>query len=314
VPDAAVPTTRSSLYDRRPPLRQLRDNRAEDRAARPPGRHGVLVGAFLSALRGPLQDLAKPPQKRLRQQDPLRGNQSGPRSFVLLRLAVERQVRFRSQATLASLSEEPLSIEILDGLQNLMPHGIVQRFQMEFSTLGDAYKLAELEPETGLGLIRLNAIPVDRAEPSEALRATTVWSYGLEPTARLLSTVQLDRFRRLGEVEQEGEVRDDAVPTSSRPASISRGTSAGLGTSWPDVDQDAADTSDCSRCCGRAATSAGYRAGCGARYARAGQSGRERRRSAGERGRAQPVAAFLERSLQRHAGRRAGSRILDLAR
>ena len=151
---------------------------------------------------------------------------------------------FVRRATLASLSEEPLSIEILDGLQNLMPHGIVQRFQMEFSTLGDAYKLAELEPETGLGLIRLNAIPVDRAEPSEALRATTVWSYGLEPTARLLSTVQLDRFRRLGEVEQEGEVRGrrGAYFLSAR-LDLARNERR----TWylvADVDQDAADTSD----------------------------------------------------------------------
>jgi hypothetical protein len=151
---------------------------------------------------------------------------------------------FVRRATLASLSEEPLSIEILDGLQNLMPHGIVQRFQMEYSTLGDAYKLAELEPETGLGLIRLNAIPVDRAEPSEALRATTAWSYGLEPTARLLSTVQLDLFRRLGEVEQESEVRGrrGAYFVSGRLelASNERRT-------WylvADVDQDAAATSD----------------------------------------------------------------------
>ncbi|MGC9975074.1 MAG: hypothetical protein ABSC36_06805 [Gaiellaceae bacterium] len=138
---------------------------------------------------------------------------------------------FVRRATLASLSEEPLSIELLDGLQNLMPHGIVRRFQMEFSTLGDAYKLGELEPETGLGLIRLNAIPVDLAEPSEALRATTVWSYGLEPSARLLSTVQLDRFRRV----------TSAAPGTSRPTS----------TRTPPIPPT------CSRCCGKAATSDG---------------------------------------------------------
>ena len=151
---------------------------------------------------------------------------------------------FVRRATLASLSEEPLSIELLDGLQNVMPHGIVRRFQMEFSTLGDAYKLAELEPETGLGLIRLNAVPVDLAEPSEALRATTVWSYGLEPSARLLSTVQLDRFRRSGEVEQEGEVRGrrGAYFVSARLE-----LAANERSTWylvADVDQDAADTSD----------------------------------------------------------------------
>jgi hypothetical protein len=114
---------------------------------------------------------------------------------------------FVRRSTLASLSDDPVSVEILDGLQNLMPYGIERRFQIELSTLADAYKQAELEPETGLGLIRLSSIPVDRAEPSEALMATTVWSCGLEPAARLLSTTQVDRFRRTGEVAEERAVR-----------------------------------------------------------------------------------------------------------
>ena len=34
--------------------------------------------------------------------------------------------------------------------------------------------------ETGLGLFRLSAIPVDRPEPAEALRTTVAWSLGLK--------------------------------------------------------------------------------------------------------------------------------------
>ena len=42
----------------------------------------------------------------------------------------------------------------------------------------------------------LSAIIVDRAEPSEALKATTVWSSGLSNPTYLLSSFQLEAFRR----------------------------------------------------------------------------------------------------------------------
>src|SRR5690348_9044978 len=87
-------------------------------------------------------------------------------------------------------------IELLDGLQNLMPCGTGSQFNLEYSTLLDAYKRSELIPGTGLGLFRLSAIPVDRPEPAEALRATTVWSSGLERRTTLLSSLQLDHFRQ----------------------------------------------------------------------------------------------------------------------
>ena len=43
----------------------------------------------------------------------------------------------------------------------------------------DAYKKNELEADVGLGLYSMSSILVDRAEPSEALSTTTVWSVGL---------------------------------------------------------------------------------------------------------------------------------------
>ena len=79
--------------------------------------------------------------------------------------------------------------------------------QTERSVLADAYKKNELLDESGLGVFALSAQPVDRAEPSEALKATTVWSAGLTPDAYLLSTRQLDRFRRGLPVETEHVVR-----------------------------------------------------------------------------------------------------------
>jgi hypothetical protein len=110
-------------------------------------------------------------------------------------------------STLVNHSAEPVSVDLIDGIRNIMPAGLTRRFQLEYSTLADGYKESELDPETGLALYRLSSIPVDKAEPSEALRATTVWSQGLEPARRLLSTAQLDRFRQGQSLEQETVIR-----------------------------------------------------------------------------------------------------------
>jgi len=100
-------------------------------------------------------------------------------------------------------------IELLDGLQNLMPCGTGSQFNLEYSTLLDAYKRNELISETGLGLFRLSAIPVDRPEPAEALRATTVWWLGLKRRITLLSSLQLDRFRHGLPLRNETDVRGE---------------------------------------------------------------------------------------------------------
>ena len=111
------------------------------------------------------------------------------------------------RAALANLGVTPVRVELLDGLQNLLPYGVTRRFQMEYSTLLDGYKENELEAATGLGLIKLSSIPVDRPEPSEALRVTSVWSEGLPDARRLLCVQQLDCFRRGEPVEQETLIR-----------------------------------------------------------------------------------------------------------
>jgi len=114
---------------------------------------------------------------------------------------------FVRRATLLNLGADPVEIELLDGIQNLMPHGLTRRFQMEYSTLADGYKESELEPATGLGLFKLSSIPADRPEPNEALRVTSVWAEGMESARRLLCSAQLDRFRRGLPVEEETLIR-----------------------------------------------------------------------------------------------------------
>ncbi|HYA00683.1 MAG TPA: hypothetical protein VEK76_10080 [Candidatus Binatia bacterium] len=114
---------------------------------------------------------------------------------------------FIRRSSLANITSDTVELEILDGIQNVLPDGLTRRFLMEFSTLADGYKENELDPATGLGLFRLSSVPTDRAEPSEALRATAVWSEGLEARARLLSTTQLDRFREGLDISTETLVR-----------------------------------------------------------------------------------------------------------
>ncbi len=87
------------------------------------------------------------------------------------------------------------TVELLDGLQNLMPFGLDQNFQLRYSNLGDAYKKSELLTESQLGIYYLSSIPTDRAEPSEGLRATVAWQSGLNRPTVLLSNRQVSAFR-----------------------------------------------------------------------------------------------------------------------
>ena len=103
---------------------------------------------------------------------------------------------FVRRATLSNLTNTEKVVHVLDGIQNLVPYGVEADLQNSKSNLVDAYKKSELEKENALGIYALSAIIVDRAEPSEALKATTVWSSGLSNPTYLLSSFQLEAFRR----------------------------------------------------------------------------------------------------------------------
>jgi hypothetical protein len=98
-------------------------------------------------------------------------------------------------------------VELLDGLQNLLPANISSHTQNIFSVLLDAYKRSELDPQTGLGIYALSSNLTDLAEPSEALRATTVAQLGLDGVDILLSTQQLDAFRHGQLIHAERDAR-----------------------------------------------------------------------------------------------------------
>ena len=114
---------------------------------------------------------------------------------------------FVKKSTLINTSSEKMSITVLDGLQNILPSDVNTDLQNSRSNLVDAYKKSELQIASGLGIFALSAIIVDKAEPSEALKANVVWSLGIEKPTYLLSSLQLDNFRRGKEIHQELDIK-----------------------------------------------------------------------------------------------------------
>ena len=112
-------------------------------------------------------------------------------------------------ARLSNETNAPITVEVLDGLQNVMPSGVERITQNTFSTLVDGYKRTE-HVGNGMVLFRMEAILVDRAEPSESLRCNTVYTLGIPDAGNqkpqyLTSSAQLDTFRQGGDIQSEPE-------------------------------------------------------------------------------------------------------------
>jgi hypothetical protein len=116
---------------------------------------------------------------------------------------------FVKKCKLVNLSNHTIQVRLLDGLQNLLPYGVDSALQTSTSNLADAYKRTELIPQCGLGILALSAIIVDKAEPSEALKANTAWQLGLPKPLYLLSTLQLHNFRVNGSIQQEEDIKGE---------------------------------------------------------------------------------------------------------
>ena len=111
------------------------------------------------------------------------------------------------KSQLVNNGKDAVKVDFIDGIQNILPHGVEEALQNTSSNLVDAYKKCELESDTGLGIYSLSAIIVDKAEPSEALKANVVWSVGLDNAKKLISSLQLNAFRSGQPVQQEVDVR-----------------------------------------------------------------------------------------------------------
>jgi hypothetical protein len=88
----------------------------------------------------------------------------------------------------------PVEVDVVDGLVNLLPANIDLSTQQRFSCLLDAYTRCEVDRDSGIGIVALASLMVDRAEPAESLTAATVWSRGLNNPTYLLSSDQLPAF------------------------------------------------------------------------------------------------------------------------
>jgi len=110
-----------------------------------------------------------------------------------------------SKLTNASTSE--VAISLIDGIQNIIPYGVGSALQSKTSNLVDAYKRSELDQENGIGVFSLSAIIVDKAEPSEALKANIAWSIGIDDAKHLLSSSQLDSFRNGLPISEETDIK-----------------------------------------------------------------------------------------------------------
>jgi len=114
---------------------------------------------------------------------------------------------FVRKCTLLNQGLANQSVELLDGIQNILPYGITSHMQNNRSNLANAYKRSELHTNTGLGIFALSAMIVDRAEASEALKATTVWSSGLHFDKYLLSSKQLSDFSQGESIQSEVDIK-----------------------------------------------------------------------------------------------------------
>ncbi len=114
---------------------------------------------------------------------------------------------FVRKSWIINTTYDEVQVKILDGIQNIMPHGVGADTQSIRSNLVTAYKRNELDPKSGLGIYALSAIIVDRAEPSEALKANIVWSLGLNEPTYLLCSNQLEAFRNEQDLTTELDVK-----------------------------------------------------------------------------------------------------------
>ncbi len=114
---------------------------------------------------------------------------------------------FVRKSTLSNNSGDKVKISLVDGIQNIIPSGVESGQQNAISNLVDAYKRSELEKTTGLGIFALSAIIVDKAEPSEALKANIAWSLGFDNPTYLLSSLQLKHFRKRRPIQEEVDVK-----------------------------------------------------------------------------------------------------------
>lgn len=144
-------------------------------------------------------------------------------------------------AYIENIAGKPMEFELIDGLQNILPSGVNRQTQNVYSTLVDAYKKTEQVDSKSLVLYRMEAIMVDKAEPSESLTCNTVYSLDSDGFTLLTSSQQLDAFRHGGVISPEPESKG---VQGAYMLYRSMNMAAGESREWMfvmDVEKDAAD-------------------------------------------------------------------------
>jgi hypothetical protein len=106
-----------------------------------------------------------------------------------------RTAEIENLSTLNTSGKTHTKIEILDGIENIMPYGISAGLAMGSSCLTDAYKACERPNNGRLAVLSLTSMIADSPEPIEVLRANTVWYIG-NATEYHLSSRQIPTFAR----------------------------------------------------------------------------------------------------------------------
>ncbi|MGB1310828.1 MAG: hypothetical protein ACPG47_06425, partial [Leucothrix sp.] len=114
---------------------------------------------------------------------------------------------FVRDCELENLGDKVSSIELVDGLQNILPAAAPREIQNTASNLVDAYKWSELDHSTGMAYYTLYSGITDKAAPAESMWANTVFCVGLDDCKILLSAKQLNNFKQARAVVPESCVR-----------------------------------------------------------------------------------------------------------
>jgi len=85
---------------------------------------------------------------------------------------------FIRKAEIINTSNSKVEIDIIDGLQNILPSGLDVQTQQTLSNLSNAYKHSEIIKKSNMAIFSLGSLIMDRPDPGEALTANVVWCKG----------------------------------------------------------------------------------------------------------------------------------------
>lgn len=109
--------------------------------------------------------------------------------------------------TLENQSENVIELDLLDGLNRIIPAGVDKDLYEKASYLAEAYMRHERITALPMAIYTLNAPISDRAEPSEQLSASFAAVLGMEPDSILISHRQIESFRQAKPISDEKEER-----------------------------------------------------------------------------------------------------------